>query len=84
MPIERFYAEVTVPFGEIERILRLAWRNGNEPGPIFAALKETRGNLSVYTLDPISEGFARWLERFGAKVKRVTRPKRLGVPPRPY
>lgn len=85
MPIERFDAEITVPRGEVERVLRLAWREmQSDEGPISVGLIRARGKEAVYrTLLPISEAFSWCLQMSGAKVKRVKRSKTLYVPPSP-
>lgn len=80
MAIEKFHAEITFPRGEMERILRLAWRESSIQGPIMVYLLETRRKVSVYMTDePITGGFAHLLQIFGAKVKRVTKPRTLKI-----
>lgn len=87
MAIERFHAEITVPSGEIERVLRLAWRDmvSDNEGPISVGLIRSQGKTAVYrTLLPISTGYSWMLQINGAKVKRMPRSRKLDIPPNPY
>ncbi|GEM_PF-6182811 len=86
MPIERFHAEITVPRFEIERVLRLAWREmQRDEGPISVGLIRAQGRKAVYkTLLPISEAYSWCLQWSGAEVKRVAKPRTLDIPPDPY
>lgn len=96
MALERFHARITVPAGEMDRILGRAWRESRasipdhlrsqtRDEPIFVFLTEMREETSVYeTGDPITEGFAYLLQFFGAQVERITKPRVLQIPPHPY